>query len=231
MTGVQSRAEEMMLRHGFLGVPTETFASAGYQQLMALIDEGLQPESKVLDIGCGCLRTGYWLVRFLNPQGYYGIESARERVEYGLKYLFTSEDLELKRPQFDFNANFDSSVFDTRFDFFLAGSIWSHASKRQIGLMLGSFVRDSVASGVFLASYIPAYKPEDDYQGDVWVGTSHESATIGIVRHSLVFIERYCRARGLRVDELPGEAFDGQVWLRIRRQCWKQMVNPDEMSF
>ena len=218
MIGVQSRAEEMMLRHGFLGVPTLTFAKAGHRQLMALIGEGLQPEAKVLDIGCGCLRTAYWLVHFLDADGYHGIEPARQRIECGLEYLFTSEELKLKRPRFDCNPDFDSSVFNTRFDFFLAGSIWSHASKRQVGMTLDSFVRDSTAGGVFLASYLPAQSSEDDYQGDLWVGTSHESNTAGVIRHSLTSIELQCQARGLSVNQLAGEAFDGQVWLRIRRK-------------
>ena len=218
MVGVQSRAEEMMLRHGFLGVPTETFAKAGHKQLMALIDEGLQSESKVLDIGCGCLRAGYWLVHFLDADGYHGIEPARQRMECGLKYLFTTEELKLKRPRFDCNSHFDSSVFNTRFDFFLAGSIWSHASKRQVGITLDSFVRDSTAGGVFLASYLPAQSSKDDYQGDLWVGTSHESDIPGVISHSLNWIEENCERRGLVVRQLPGEAFDGQVWLRIRRK-------------
>jgi hypothetical protein len=218
MIGVQSRAEEMMLRHGFLGVPTKTFAKAGHGQLMALIDEGLQPESKVLDIGCGCLRTGYWLIHFLDADGYHGIEPARQRVEYGLKYLFEDQDVKSKRPRFDFSSDFDSSAFGTRFDFFLAGSIWSHASKRQIGITLDSFLRDSTAGGVFLASYLPAHSRADDYQGDVWVGTSHESDTAGVIRHSLTSIEQQCRTRGLSVNQLQGQAFDGQVWLRVRRK-------------
>ena len=218
MTGVQHRAEKMMSRHGFLGVPTETFAKAGYKQLLALIDEGLQPESKVLDIGCGCLRAAYWLVHFLDADGYHGIEPARQRIEWGLKYLFTTEELKLKRPRFDYNPHFDSSVFNTRFDFFLAGSIWSHASKRQVGITLDSFARDSTPGGVFLASYLRAQSPEDDYQGDLWVGTSHESDTPGVIRHSLTSIEQQCQMRGLIVNQLPGEAFDGQVWLRVRHK-------------
>jgi hypothetical protein len=47
-----------------------------------------------------------------------------------------------RRPRFDFNDEFDSSVFRERFDFFLARSIWSHASKAQIRAMLDGFVRD-----------------------------------------------------------------------------------------
>ena len=98
MSWVQARGSEMMSQHGFLGVPTETFETAGRLQLMALLNQGLCPESKVLDIGCGCLRTAYWLIRFLDADCYCGIEPARNRVELGLRYLFTPEIVSAKRP-------------------------------------------------------------------------------------------------------------------------------------
>jgi hypothetical protein len=123
-----------------------------------------------------------------------------------------------KRPRFDFNPHFNSSAFATRFDYFLAGSIWAHASKRQIESTLDSFLRDSAAEGICLASYLPAQSADDDYQGDCWIGTSHESDVRGVIRHSLEWIMQQCQARRLRVEELPGEAFDGQSWLRVRRQ-------------
>src|SRR6266581_6427912 len=126
MSNVQTRAEEMMARHGFLGVPTPTFEQAGRSQLIALLNEGLNPESKILEFGCGCLRIAYWLVRFLDSDGYYGIEPARQRVDYGLQYLFTPAELPIKRPRFDYNPVFNSSVFGAKFDFFLARSIWTH---------------------------------------------------------------------------------------------------------
>ena len=217
MSQVQARAAEMMSRHGFLGVPVETFEDAGRRQFVALLGQGLCPESRVLDIGWGCLRTAYWLVRFLDPNCYHGIEPARTRVEHGLHHLFTPKLLAEKQPRFDFNARFDSSMFRTRFDYFLAGSIWTHASKWQIEATLDSFVRDSTPTGVFLPSYLPASNPDEDYWGDRWVGTSHESDTPGVIRHSLSWIEEQCKRRGLRVEEVPGEAFDAQYWLRISR--------------
>jgi SAM-dependent methyltransferase len=218
MSRVQACGQEMMLRHGFLGVPMETFEQGGRQQLIRLLNEGLAPESRVLDIGCGCLRVAYWLIRFLDRGCYYGIEPARQRVEYGLRYLFASEDVERKQPRFDFNPHFDSSVFGSRFDFFLAGSIWSHASKRQVEATLDSFVRDSVSTSVFLASYLPAESSDEDYQGERWVGTSHECDTPGVIRHSLAWIEEACRGRGLGVAALPGTDCDSQYWLRIQYQ-------------
>lgn len=217
MSRVQSRANEMMSQHGFLGVPLETFELGGRNQMVLLLGEGLNPESKVLDIGCGCLRVAYWLVRFLDPGCYFGIEPARQRVQYGLHYLFAPEEVKVKRPNFDFNPRFDSSVFGARFDFFLAGSIWSHASKQQIKATLDSFVLDSNPAAVFLSSYLPARSADEDYQGNQWVGTSHESTTPGVIRHSLMWIARECDGRGLQLTELPGMDCDGQFWLRIQR--------------
>jgi hypothetical protein len=217
MSWVQARATEMMGRHGFLGVPVETFEDAGRRQFIALLNEGLCPESKVLDIGCGCLRAAYWLIRFLDAGCYCGIEPARGRVDHGLHHLFAPEVVLAKQPRFDFNAHFDSSVFASKFDYFLAGSIWTHASKSQIEVTLESFIRDSTATGVFLTSYFPALDPNDDYLGTRWVGTSHESDTSGVIRHSLPWIARQCEQRGLSVREVSGEAFDSQYWLRISR--------------
>jgi hypothetical protein len=213
---VQARAEEMIAGNGFLGVPAETFELAGRRQLIALLEEGLSPESRVLDIGCGCLRAAYWLIHFLAPGGYYGIEPARRRVECGLRFLFTPEEVQRKQPRFDFNSHFDSSVFGARFGFFLAGSIWTHASKRQIAAMLDGFLRDSTSASVFLTSYLAAESARDDYQGDHWVGTSHESDTAGVIRHSLAWIVEQCHRRGLQVEELQTPGFDGQSWLRIK---------------
>jgi hypothetical protein len=213
---VQARATEMISRHGFLGVPTETFEEAGRNQLIGLLGAGLRPESKVLDLGCGCLRAGYWLIHFLNADCYCGIEPARQRVEHGLAHLFTPEELSAKRPRFDYNADFDASRFGVLFDFLLAGSLWTHASKGQIAGSLDCFLRHSSATGVFLASYLPAQLAADDYQGDRWVGTSNESATPGVIRHAIGWITDHCQQRGLAVKQL-GPAFDDQLWLRIER--------------
>jgi hypothetical protein len=218
MSRLQVQADEMMKQHGFMGVPRETFEIGGRAQLVRLLENGLTPESKVLDMGCGCLRVAHWVVRFLDPGCYFGIEPARERVECGLNYLFTPDELGRKRPQFDFNASFDSSVFGTTFDFFLAGSIWTHASKPQIETMLDEFVRHTRQTGVFLASYLPAKSAKDDYNGDQWVGTSHECDTPGVIRHKLKWIKNACDLRGLSVVELPGLDCDSQYWLRIQRE-------------
>jgi SAM-dependent methyltransferase len=217
MMPLQQRAEAMIARHGFVGVPPDTYAEGGRNQFIALLEAGLSPEASVLDIGCGTLRAGYWLIRFLGRDRYCGIEPARERVTLGLRYIVPRNERWRKHPRFDFNAGFDTSVFRTTFDFFLAGSIWTHASKRQIERTLDGFVRDTTHAASFLTTYLPARRAEEDYRGTSWVGTGPQSSTPGVVRHSLEWIAEQCTSRGLTVEERPLPAFDSQFWLRIRR--------------
>jgi len=202
----------------FLGVPVLDFERGGREQLIYLLAAGLNPDSKVVDVGCGVLRGGYWLIHFLDPGCYCGIEPHTWRLEMGINTILEPEVLEFKRPRFDTNPHFDTSVFGEKFDFFLAYSIWTHASKRQIRVMLDSFLRDSKGDGVFLTSYLAANWRNPDYQGDGWNGTSHESDVPGCIRHSLRWIKAECGQRGLTVLEIGQDKTHGQSWLEIKRR-------------
>jgi len=59
---------EALAKDKFLGVPVEGF-EAGGKQLRYLLRAGLNPSSKLVDLGCGVLRAGYWIIRFLETQG------------------------------------------------------------------------------------------------------------------------------------------------------------------
>lgn len=217
MSIITRNANIMLDEHGFLGVPRETFEQAGRMHFIRLLENGLLPESKVLEIGCGCLRIGYWLIRFLEQHGYAGFDPARNRVELGLKYLLRNSELDAKQPRFSFNADFATDVFNDKFDFFLACSIWTHCSKKHIQIMLDGFLANTSDQGVFVVSYLPPLSNDDDYMGEDWVGTSHESSIPGIVRHSLNWIQQQCDIRDLTLIELSGVDCDSQIWLRIEK--------------
>lgn len=140
-------------RADFPGFPSADFEKAGREQLSYLLLAGLNPDSRLVDVGCGVLRPGYWLIHFLDSGCYFGIEPHKGRLEMGVNIILEPEVLKAKRPRFDTNPHFDTSVFGEKFDFFLAYSIWTHASKRQIQTMLDSFLRDSTEGGIFLTSY------------------------------------------------------------------------------
>jgi hypothetical protein len=219
---VQQRAENLD-RSRFFGVPIAGFENAGRQQFILLLMSGLKPSSKVVDIGCGILRAGYWLIHFLDPGGYYGLEPSAERIEVGRTTILEPGMEQIKQPRFAMNADFDTGVFGVPFDFFLAYSIWTHASKGQIERMLDGFLRDSTPQAVFLASVLPAGLRWRDHLGDAWVGTSHESITPGCIGHDLKWIRAECRRRGLSLRIL-GRERDGQTWLQISRDRKKNLL-------
>src|SRR5438876_1158354 len=65
MPTVQARAVHLD-RSRIFGVPIVGFENAGRQQFIFLLMCGLEPQSKILDIGCGVLRAAYWLILFLD---------------------------------------------------------------------------------------------------------------------------------------------------------------------
>jgi hypothetical protein len=214
---LQQRGERLA-RTMFTGGPVASFEAAGRLQLITLLREGLYPASKVVDIGCGCLRGGYWLIHFLDEGCYFGVEPNVEMLEAGLREIVELPVLEEKGPRFDTNGEFDVSVFGEKFDFFLARSIWTHASREQIETMLDQFLRCSADTGTFLTSYLRAgWLRNRAYTGKGWVGRSHKSNEPGTIHHDFGWIQEACSRRGLVARELDEDVLNKQIWLRVER--------------
>lgn len=152
---LQDRSQRLA-QTAFLGGPKHDFERVGRLGLQVLLAEGLMPGSRVLDVGCGALRLGYWLMRFLDPGCYFGIEPQQEMLRIGLQQIVEPEVLQRAQARFAHNDDFDFSVFGERFDFVIARSIFTHAARPQIAAMLRSFAHTSEPRGAFLASYYPA---------------------------------------------------------------------------
>ena len=223
---------------GFLGGPPELFERAGRESLIVLLEHGLAAESTVLDIGCGVLRAGRWIIPLLDPEHYCGIEPQRGMVERGLREFVPSDVVRIKRPRFDHNDRFDFSVFGTRFSHFLARSVWTHTSKPQIETMLEGVHTYGTDVAVLLASFLEpsrfASAPRvvrsvlwrlgsgtlrPDYVGDEWVGRSDTSTRPGMVAHRFVWIREAAARHGLTAELIgrPPLTRHGQIWVCIRR--------------
>lgn len=220
METLMGRAKKLEAAGVFLGGPAKLFSTAGQKQLTTLLSMGLTPDSKVLDIGCGCLRGGYWLIHLLENGNYFGIEPNIEMLEAGIQILLEPGLTDLKNPTFDNNTTFDFAVFGEKFDFFVARSIWTHASKQQIESMLDGFVSTANPRAIFLASYRRASFFKKDYQGTEWVGISHDSDKPGMVHHRFEWIQKACTVRQLAAEEIHGEAynFGNQTWIKIKHK-------------
>jgi len=221
METLLKRANKLETEGIFLGGPTKFFVTAGQKLLMTLLSEGLNPNSKILDIGAGCLRGGYWLIHFLDKECYFGIEPNRDMLEAGIRILLEPGLTDQKKPMFDHNTYFDFTIFDEKYDYFVARSIWTHASKQQIQTMLDGFVSTANTGGIFLTSYIKPKLFRKDYKGSEWIGRSHESGTPGIVCHRFGWIQTECAERGLVAEEIKEKVynFGNQTWIRIKHEA------------
>jgi hypothetical protein len=138
-------------RH-YNGGPPHVFEAVGRHTFQTLLADGLLPTHRVLDFGCGSLRNGYWLMRFLDSGNYYGIEPVEKGVRAGLKHLIGPELEAFKKPTFLFNTDNDISAFGVPFDYVVARSIVSHTCPGMLHKMLETFAKSS-PEGTMFASY------------------------------------------------------------------------------
>ncbi len=152
----------------------------------------------------------------MDPGRYCGIEPDRDMVEFGVRTFLEPGLAETKVPRFDYNTDFDAGVFGESFDFFLARSVWSHASKGQIRQMLESFERHGAEGALFLSSYRSA-EGRKDYTGEEWVGQSHTSEEPGSIAHRFQWIREECARHGMQARELSIDVYKGQRWVTVQK--------------
>ena len=215
---LQKRGERLS-EVSYVGCGVYRFEKTGRTELEALIRNGLNPWSKLLDIGCGALCGGYWMIHFLDTGGYHGLEPNQHMFNSGVSHILEPDLLENKRPSFQHNDQYDFSGFGTKFDYFHAHSIWTHAPKKDIEKMLDGFVEFGNDDARFLTSFKAPRIFRPDYKGDTWVGISHESEAAGICRHSFKWIHQACDSRGLRVRLLKKEKIHKQKWILIENKA------------
>ena len=123
----------------------------GKRQLEFMIEMGLRPSHKFLDIGCGSLRGRRLFINYLNKGNYYGIDRHRWLIDAGVKYELGSKDRE-KEPNFLVNGGFDFLPFKTKFDFALASSLFTHLTKDKIRQCIANLLPVMYSHGEFYAS-------------------------------------------------------------------------------
>lgn len=198
---------------GFTGGPIERFGEVGLHTLMSLKRAGLHPSAHLLDVGCGALRLGYWLIRFLQPGCYCGIDPNPRYIAAGLVHAIGPKLEAEKQPRFDCNAEFDFSVFGRKFDFVVARSIFSHASPEMVCRVLESFRDNSTGKGIMLVSYKPV---GPQHKGVQFIDKKKKDGDWSWRRYGTAYLKKLAHERGLSAANF-GKPFNGQTWLRVSK--------------
>jgi len=114
------------------GGGSSEWASRGESQLQLLQWRGLQPNHTLLDVGCGPLRGGEHIIKYLNPNNYYGIDCNNDFINYAIKITKGNN----KSPHFKTTCTFEAESFSIFFDFIFCFSVLNHctASERKLFL-------------------------------------------------------------------------------------------------
>jgi SAM-dependent methyltransferase len=126
----------------------------GKTQVDYLIQQGLRPHHKVIDIGCGSLRGGRYFVDYLDSGNYFGVDANLSVIEAGYQHELTDEQRQ-KLPSTNLLANdrFDARIGGQTFDYALAQSVFTHVSLNQIRLCLYRLAQSMAPGGTFYATF------------------------------------------------------------------------------
>ncbi len=134
--------------------PPALYDLMGASQFRLLTALGLRERHTVLDFGCGSLRAGRLLLPYLQPDRYFGIEPNAWLVQDAIAAEIGEDQLRLKRPRFSHNADFQTDVFGTVFDFILAQSVLSHTGRNLTQRLLANFAGSLDETGLVLATFV-----------------------------------------------------------------------------
>ena len=109
------------------GSDSESWYSIGRLQYHFLVSKGLKSNHKFLDLGCGSLRLGQFLIPMLDKGNYFGLDVEHELIDEGSKNEMLFNVIETKKPTFIINDEFKLNPCD-EYDFAIAQSLFTHMS-------------------------------------------------------------------------------------------------------
>lgn len=136
----------------------------GTLQLEFMQRRGLQPQSLLLDVGCGTLRGGVKFVQYLHPNHYFGIDISQSLLEAGYAHeIAPHQHLADKLPPRNLQCidTFEATGFGRQFDYALAQSVFTHLTFNSIRLCLENIAKVLKPGGQFCATWfrIPDDQP------------------------------------------------------------------------
>lgn len=125
----------------------------GKLQLDFLINQGLLPHHKILDVGCGCLRGGLHFVNYLNSGNYFGIDLNQSLLDAGIEEV-RNANLAAKLPIQNLlqTNDFDAIALNAKFEFALSISVFTHLPLNTIRICMEMLTQVISEGGSYYSS-------------------------------------------------------------------------------
>ena len=131
----------------------EEWEKHGQAQFDYLKSQGLEPQHYFLDIGCGPLRGGVHLIRYLETGHYYGVEKNADVLDTAREVELTRYGLVEKKPTLRADESFDFPSLGQEFDYAWAQSVFTHLPVNSIVRCLMNVEKVLKPGGKFLATF------------------------------------------------------------------------------
>lgn len=133
----------------------------GDLQFQFLIQQGLKPEHKFLDVGCGSLRGGIRFIPYLDSGNYWGIDLNESLINVGWNEELGNANLQSRQPrnQLVCIEDFEFNLLGEQFDYAIAISVFSHLNLNTIRRCLTRLEPTLADGGKFFATFFEV--PED----------------------------------------------------------------------
>jgi cyclopropane fatty-acyl-phospholipid synthase-like methyltransferase len=197
--------------------PPEQYDFMGATQFALLFRLGIREEHFLLDIGCGSLRSGRFVIQYLLPNRYFGFEPNEWLWQNAEEKELGSDLFRIKVPFFSSNDSFSFEEANQKFDFILAQSIFSHTGLDVLGTALDNARKVLTPTGQFLFTILDEATPQFDYIEDAkdksgWIYPE----CVSIAQEEL---ESTCAAIGLSVQPL--------TWFHPRQRWYRAVLSSD----
>ena len=134
----------------------------GQMQLDYLVKHGLRPTDRVLEIGCGNLRAGRFLIKYLEPGNYYGIDISPE-ILLSAQQVLAEDQLQDKVPRLTFINDLTLTFLPARyFNVVHANSVFTHCPIEIIEECIAHIGRIMAPGAIFDFTFYRA--DDEDYQ-------------------------------------------------------------------
>ncbi len=125
----------------------------GKLQFDFLVAQGLLPEHRLIDVGCGSLRGGVHFVRYLQDGHYYGMDKNASLIDAGREHELVTAGLRERKVTLVCRDDFCFSCFGLQFDFALAQSVFTHLPWNSILRCVVEMKRVLAPQGRFYATF------------------------------------------------------------------------------
>lgn len=126
----------------------------GWRQLSFLKAQGLRPEHRLLDVGCGSLRAGRHFVGYLRAGNYYGIDHSEDLLTAGWEHELSPEQrAKLPRENLLANGAFRVQDLGQQFDYAIANSLFTHIGLSMIRLCVYRVAQVLAPGGKFYVTF------------------------------------------------------------------------------